>query len=149
MHINLPIAVHVFVTKGDQILLIKRVNTGFNDNKWSVPAGRLEEGESITQAAIREVKEEVGLSIKNSNLGLPLIMHYKNLKGEKIYVFFKVNKWSGNIKNMELDKCSEVKWFSKKNLPKALMKHIEYSLFTMEKGLPYVEYGFKKKLTFI
>lgn len=143
MNASLPIAVHVFITMGDKVLLMKRAGTGFNDDKWSIPAGRLEEGESITEAAIREVKEEVGLLVDKSNLGIPLIMHHKDMRGERIYVFFRANKWSGEVKNMEPDKCGEVKWFDRGNFPETIIDHIKYSFDMMEKGLSYIEYGFE------
>lgn len=42
-----------------QILLIKQLNSNF----WGFPKGHQEEGESLQKTAIREVKEETGLSI--------------------------------------------------------------------------------------
>ncbi|SDC01014.1 ADP-ribose pyrophosphatase YjhB, NUDIX family [Terribacillus halophilus] len=43
----------------DEILLIKGPRRG-----WEMPGGQVEEGESLTQAAIREVKEESGIEIE-------------------------------------------------------------------------------------
>ena len=43
-----------------QILLEKRSDCGL----WGLPGGRIEPGESIATAALREVKEETGLDIK-------------------------------------------------------------------------------------
>lgn len=142
MPINLPIAVHAFIIKENQILLMKRANTGFNDDKWSVPAGRLEEGESFSMAAKREVNEEVGLSIKIEDLETPLIMDHKDSRGERIYVFYSIKKWSGEPKNMEPDKCREINWFDKNQLPENLIEHIRYSIIAKDEGLHYVEYGF-------
>ena len=47
----------VVVNDADQILLIKRSD---NDN-WALPGGAIDLGESMTQAAIRETKEETGI----------------------------------------------------------------------------------------
>lgn len=41
------------------ILLIRGAKRG-----WEIPAGRVEEGESITTAAVREAREETGLDIE-------------------------------------------------------------------------------------
>lgn len=142
MPVNLPIAVHAFLERKDQILLLKRYNTGHNDNKWSVPAGRLESGESISQAVVREVKEEVGLSIEVDSLSRPLIMHHKDERGERIYAFFMIEKWLGKEVNMEPDKCSEINWFNRKDIPENLVPHVKKALFDIEKGQTYTEYGF-------
>ena len=47
----------VVINEQDEILLIRRSD---NDN-WAVPGGGIELGESMTQAAIRETKEESGI----------------------------------------------------------------------------------------
>ncbi|MBU6321693.1 MAG: NUDIX domain-containing protein [Patescibacteria group bacterium] len=52
MTAQLPVALHVFLVKGDQMLLLKRKNTGTYDGQWSVPAGRLDAGESATSGAV-------------------------------------------------------------------------------------------------
>ena len=50
-HPRFPVAVHVFLLRDGAVLLLRRCNTGFEDGKLSVPAGHVEPGESVTQAA--------------------------------------------------------------------------------------------------
>jgi ADP-ribose pyrophosphatase YjhB (NUDIX family) len=47
----------VVVNDDDQILLIRRTDNG----NWAVPGGGIDLGESMTQAAIRETREETGI----------------------------------------------------------------------------------------
>lgn len=47
-----------------ECLLIKRVNEP-KKNRWWVIGGRVLKGETLEQAAIRKVKEETGLLVKN------------------------------------------------------------------------------------
>ena len=54
----------VVVNDQDQILLIRRSD---NDN-WAVPGGGIELGESMTQGAIRETKEESGIDCEITGL---------------------------------------------------------------------------------
>jgi 8-oxo-dGTP diphosphatase len=51
----------VFLRKDDAILLVKQ---SYGDQYWSLPGGVVEYGESVDQAAVREVKEETGLDIR-------------------------------------------------------------------------------------
>lgn len=47
-----------------RILLVRRADSG----NWSLPGGMQEIGESITQTAVREVREETGLEIEITGL---------------------------------------------------------------------------------
>ena len=46
-----------------EILLVK-----YRDESWGIPGGLMELGESVEECAQREVKEEIGLTIKNLRL---------------------------------------------------------------------------------
>lgn len=56
-------AVIVAITCGDEILLAK--GTHYRGNFFSLIAGYVDVGESLEETVIREVKEEVGIDIKN------------------------------------------------------------------------------------
>ncbi len=58
------VAVGVVVIKDDNILLIRRSKPPKSDS-WSIPGGAQELGETIIQAAIREVREETAITIGN------------------------------------------------------------------------------------
>jgi 8-oxo-dGTP pyrophosphatase MutT (NUDIX family) len=59
-----PSANVVVVNEDGKILLIRRTDNG----NVALPGGGMDLGESITQAAIREVKEETGLDVKITGL---------------------------------------------------------------------------------
>ena len=48
-----------------QILLIKRKNQPYR-NHWALPGGYLDQDETTAQGALRELKEETGLSADNA-----------------------------------------------------------------------------------
>jgi ADP-ribose pyrophosphatase YjhB (NUDIX family) len=54
----------VVVSDAAEILLIRRSD---NDN-WALPGGAIDLGESVTQAAIREAKEETGIDCEITGL---------------------------------------------------------------------------------
>lgn len=49
---------------GDTILLERRRDCGW----WGLPGGRVEPGESLVDAAVREVREETGLAVEVTHL---------------------------------------------------------------------------------
>ena len=51
------------IWKADKFLLIQR-GTPPRLGQWSIPGGRQELGETVKEAALRETKEETGLSVR-------------------------------------------------------------------------------------
>lgn len=60
---TISIGVGAVVFRGDDVLLIKRGKAPFK-GEWSIPGGGLEFGERVTDAVIREVREETNIEIK-------------------------------------------------------------------------------------
>lgn len=58
-------AVGVVCLKGDEVLLIRRGKPP-RVGEWSLPGGRIESGETVQAAALRELKEETGVE---ANIG--------------------------------------------------------------------------------
>lgn len=50
----------IFFTDGDKVLLLKRSEKGDGQGTWGLPGGKVEDGETLIDAAIREAKEECG-----------------------------------------------------------------------------------------
>lgn len=100
------------VLRKDKVLLVHRPR--YDD--WSFPKGKLDRGEHATTAAVREVAEETGLTVR---LGAPLTdQHYRLLKrGEtrdKV-----VHYWIGRVTDdpdvsgyVPNDEIDEVAWVS-------------------------------------
>lgn len=54
------IAASVAVVRGDRVLLAARARPP-RDGVWSIPGGLVEPGETLAEAALRELKEETGV----------------------------------------------------------------------------------------
>lgn len=99
-----PVAVHLFLLRNDEILMLRRFQTGYEDGNYSVVAGHLDGGEDVYQAMLREAREEAGIAIKRENLEIVQVMHRKKEEEERIDYFFSCTEWGSEIKNMEPEK---------------------------------------------
>lgn len=61
-------AVAIILKKDNQVLLHQRKNTGYADGQWAYIGGGVDGNETIRQAAVREVKEEVGATIHEEDI---------------------------------------------------------------------------------
>ncbi len=104
-------AVYMIIRKDNKILFLKRQNTGYMDNLYALPAGHLEEGESITQALIREAQEEIGIVVKEENVSLVFTGNQIATDKEYLDLFFEIKDYSGILKNNEPDKASELAFY--------------------------------------
>ena len=57
-------AAYALCFQDNKIALVLRENTNWMNGYWSLPAGKLEEGETFRQAAAREAMEEAGLEVQ-------------------------------------------------------------------------------------
>jgi 8-oxo-dGTP diphosphatase len=123
-------AVFIIVEKNNEILLLRRSNTGYADGMYTLPAGHVEAGESIIQSAVRELKEETGLHVDEANMSIDHIM-YRNTDRSSIYFFLKATKYTGDVENRESEKHDELLWVKKSHFPENML---EYILVAMKKG---------------
>jgi ADP-ribose pyrophosphatase YjhB (NUDIX family) len=124
---KMPVAVHLLLIQDDKILLIKRFNTGYCDNMFSLPAGHVEKGENVRDAMIRETKEEINIDV-SKKLKIVQVMNRKGTDQERIDYFFLAKKWKGIINNNEPNKCSLIKWVNIDKLPKNTISYVKYAI---------------------
>ncbi len=59
-----PAVMVVAVNESDEVMLIREYAAGFHENQLTLPKGAAEAGETLEQAANRELKEEVGFGAR-------------------------------------------------------------------------------------
>ncbi|BFT71821.1 NUDIX hydrolase [Paenibacillus sp. P36] len=136
-------SVHILFYRNDEVLLLKRQNTGFQDGNWSVVAGRMDGNEEVVAAAIREAKEEAGVDIEPDQLEIIGMMHRKNTTSEWVDFFLKAHDWKGKITNMEPEKCEQLTWFPLSELPSQMVSYIRVAIEHKQEGLWFESIGWK------
>ncbi|NQU34476.1 MAG: NUDIX hydrolase [Bacteroidetes bacterium] len=108
----LPVA-STIVVKNREVLLVKRKFDPYK-GQWCLPSGFAEIGESIQDAAIRELKEETGIVgkvIDNVNVNST----YNNLYGDLLFITYEAEWIDGQL--MAGDDAEEVLFFPLEDFP--------------------------------
>ena len=105
-----------YVMDGDNVLLILK-KRGLGDGYYTAPGGHIELEETSIEAAIRETKEETGLTVSELKERGTLRFQFKDGMRMVCYVFT-TGTWEG-----ELKECDEAKpfWADRNNLDYDMM----------------------------
>ena len=143
MRAKFPVTVHLLFFREDQILLLRRFNTGYADGQYSVPAGHLDGGETVMDAAAREAEEEVGVNIESSDMTFSTVMHRMegNKEDERVDFFVHVHRWQGEPFNAEPDKCDDLCWVDIHQLPVNVVPYVRQALGNHLAKVPFDEFG--------
>ena len=115
-----------------QVLLEKRSpNKRFNPNKYALCAGHVDAYESLEEAALREIKEEVGLDISKNDL-IPFGEKETTIRDSNSHITYfyytKSNKSETDF-TIQKEELSEVKWFDIDKVIKMIKSHDESITF--------------------
>lgn len=138
--VRLKSAVHVFLIRDEQVLLIRRFNTGYHDGDYSVPAGHLNGGEQVIAAAIREIREEVGVDVAPDDIAVVGVMH-RLADDERIDFFLAAIRWAGEPVNCEPHRCDEVRWVDTDALPNNVIPYVRRALRNYQQGCWFDSFG--------
>ena len=111
------VAVNMLVIKDGKALFLKRKG-GSGDKKWCMPGGHLEFKEKLLKGAVREVKEETNIKVKNARF--LCVSDDVFTKKHYITVFFVADHASGIPKITEKDRFYDIGWFPLDKPPKPL-----------------------------
>lgn len=109
----LPVASSILV-RDRQVLLVKRANKPYK-GKWCLPSGFAESGESIAEAALRELHEETGITGKIIQL-LDVDSRTNYFYGDLLFLTFEVELISGNP--VARDDAIAVRFFPIEKVPR-------------------------------
>ncbi len=79
---------------------------------WDTIGGRVEAGESLDEALVREVQEEVGVTPTEFRLIATVRERQPEIYGDALHHIYAVTGWQGGEPANICDEHTELKWFS-------------------------------------
>lgn len=123
----------IIKNSNNEILLGKRSNKVFYPNMWGLPGGLVEKGETLQEAAKRELKEEMGIDIKiikkSANIYEDFSKKECNLHLINIPIYAKIKRNKPKAK----DETKKITWFKSSELKKMKLAYNHKEILKKEK----------------
>ncbi len=97
-----------------RVLMVKRAEGATRPGLWSIPAGYMDYGEEVREAAARELEEETGLEADVGEVVF-VASNFHDPAKLTVGIWFEGNVVGGNLEAG--DDAAEVGWFSLDELP--------------------------------
>jgi 8-oxo-dGTP diphosphatase len=112
------VGVGAIIVEDARVVLVKRLHPPLQA-EWSIPGGVLEVGELLREAAVREAREETGLTVEPSEL---LGVYDRVLRNTEqrvqyhyVLIDFLCRRIAGDL--LAASDAAEVRWFRREELP--------------------------------
>jgi 8-oxo-dGTP diphosphatase len=141
----------LLLVRDGQVLLAQREGTGYADGMWNLPSGKLEAGEDLVTALIREAREEVGVQLQPNEPRMAAVVHHRNPEGGgRVGFFFEVAsrpEVQGEPFNAEPWKCSGIAWTPLDRLPRGTYPYTAAGVDLYRRGLTFGLDGWRSPAT--
>ena len=119
------VGVGVFVIRDGKILIGWRVGS-HGPGYWSPPGGKVERGETVEACAVRETREEAGLTLERPRKASVFTDDHWEEEGKHFVTVYVIGDApTGDPKVLEPDTLTDWQWASWDNLPRPLLPTIE------------------------
>jgi 8-oxo-dGTP diphosphatase len=100
------------IERNDFVLIAQRKRSGQHALKWEFPGGKVEPGETPQGALIRELSEELGISIQVNGEIERYEYQYPG-RTPILLIFYRVTEFSGEPRNLDFE---QILWVSRAHL---------------------------------
>lgn len=134
MKANYLSSIYMIIRNSDgKILLQRRQGTDLWCGFLALPAGHVDEGESVYDALVREAREELGITVGIEDIIDSFVVNRRNKSLMPYFdVYFELGRYDGVINIMEPEKCSALLWGDPDNLPDDM---IEFERIAIEENM--------------
>jgi 8-oxo-dGTP pyrophosphatase MutT (NUDIX family) len=108
--VRLAAAVVVF-DAGGRVLLVRHA---YGKERWSLPGGEVDPGESPAEAAVREAREEAGVEVELDHL---IGVYYLRSRKNGLRFMFAARIVTGEPSAADANEIAEIGWFSPDQIP--------------------------------
>ncbi|MGC9310859.1 MAG: nucleotide triphosphate diphosphatase NUDT15 [Candidatus Aenigmatarchaeota archaeon] len=121
------VGVGVMLLKGNKVLLGRRHEDPkmakselHGEGTWTMPGGKVEFGEKLRAAAVREVFEETGILLEKADLEIISVADDIGYGAHFVTIGFLCRDFEGEAKVMEPDEITKWGWFSLNKIPERI-----------------------------
>jgi 8-oxo-dGTP diphosphatase len=137
-HYQASVDVHVLLMRDGRVLLGRRSNTGYGDGAYEPPSSRLDERETVVEAAIRVARAQAGIALSPAHVTLAHVMHDVSGAG-RIAFFLTADGWDGEPGG-SCASYSDLAWFGPDDLPANMIDRARVAVRNYAAGIGFSTY---------
>lgn len=126
--------------KEEKILMVKNIK----HDDWTMPGGAVEKGEILSEAVVREAKEETGLTIEAGDILSVNEAFMERFNHHTIFFTFMARIVGGEILIQDTETIADTAWMSIDEADKWMPYHKTGIRSLLEKAVPYTFQGVEK-----
>lgn len=131
------VGVGVLIVKDGQVLLAKRKGS-HGEGEYAFPGGHLEYGESFSECAIRETREETGIEI--SDIKFQYLANIIKYAGKQYVHVGLTAKWkSGEPEVLETNKSEDWEWYPLDKFPEPVFEMCRLAIKSLNDGQTFYD----------
>ena len=115
----------IILNERGQVLLGQR-RSGLFAGSWGLPGGKVDLGETLQQAAVRETLEETGLTVEG--IALSSVSDILTDSAHFVNISFSARGFQGQVEEREPEQIGGWQWFDLDRLPQPLYHNAAQSL---------------------
>ena len=115
----IEVGAEAYIVRGGKLLLGLRGPDCYMPNTWGLPGGRLEFLEKAQDAVIREIREELGITVSANAVQFLVLTEdpQPQYNQHHLHLTYQVDIGDAQPKIMEPQSCLEWRWFDPSQLP--------------------------------